>query len=324
MNSLKKHSTIEIKKVNKGLFYFLMIITLLIFTVSCSTEDNDSGDTNNNIEASINENPSSGDLVTTISTSLSGDVTFSISSQSVSQAFTLDSNSGELRVAAWQVFDFETTPIITATISITNGIDTENKALIVNINDLDDIWSFLNSSRSSYANGSAGQWIKVTESEYNDLAIYLFEVTKCGATDSHYNRNDPIYYDNSYYTYANDNGATIAPNNYLFAFKYTCDENNLTNTKVKLSSTSVSEGYSNIGGDVPMHDSGVNYFVLKGNNNPTVEMSYMAVGVERFGYFNGTAGFSFKYDSFDVNELPYNWPGIALYQGLTTTTKQWD
>jgi len=48
----------------------------------------------------------------------------------------------------------------------------------------------------------------------------------------------------------------------------------------------------------------------------------MAASTERFGYFNGTAGFSFKYDSFDVNELPYNWSGIALYQELTKTTKQ--
>lgn len=303
----------------------LFSVLFLFVLCACSSEDNtDPPPSNSNIEVSIDENPSSGDLVTTINTNLSGDVNFTISSQSVSQAFTLDSNSGELRVAAWQVFDFETNPVITATISVTNGSDSENKIAIVTLNNIDDIWSFLNTSRENYENASNGEWIAITEAEYNDLANRLFDVSKCGATDSQYNRNDPISYDTPYYTYANDNGAVIEPDHYVFAFKYTCDKDNLTNTKVKLSDAGVSEGYSNIGGDVPMHDSGENYFVLKGNANPTTETSYMAVGAERFGYFNGTSGFNFKYGNFDVNELPYNWTGIALYQGLTTTLKQWD
>lgn len=329
MNFSKKnheHLKLNIIYVSKNLISFFIIITLLTIMVSCSSEDDSSNNppSNSNIETSINENPSSGDLVTTITSNLSGDVSFSISSQSISQAFTLDSSSGELRVAAWQVFDFETNPVITATISVTNGTDSENKIVIVTLNNMDDIWSFLNTSRQMYENASTGQWIAVTASEYNDLANYLFDVSKCGATDSQYNRNDQIYYDNTFYTYANDNGATIEPQNYLFAFKYTCGEDNLTNTKVKLSSTSVSEGYSNIGGDVPTHNSGENYFVLKGNSTSTTETSYMAIGAERFGYFSGTSGFNFKYGTYDVNELPYNWTGIALYQGLTTTLKQWD
>ena len=305
----------------------LLVLLVVSAIAACSTEDDSNqppSNTNTNIETSVNENPSSGDLVTTITSNLSGDVSFSISSQSVSQAFTLDSNSGELRVAAWQVFDFETNPVITATIAISSGNESENKIVIVTLNDMDDIWSFLNTSRQSYENASNGQWIAITQSEYHDLANYLFEVSKCGATDAQYNRNDPISYDTPYYTYANDNGATIDAQQYVFAFKYICDEDNLTNTKVKLSSTSVSEGYTNLGGDVPMHNSGENYFVLKGNNTPTTDMSYMAVGAERFGYFNGTSGFSFKYGAYDVNELPSNWTGIALYQGLATTLKQWD
>lgn len=311
--------------IMKNLISFFIIIVLLTTIVSCSsTDDSDNPSSNDTIEISINENPSSGHLVTTITTSLSGDVSYSLTSESISQAFTLDSNSGELRVAAWQVYDYEINPIITATVSVSNGTDSENKIIIVNLNNMDDIWFFLNSSRDNYANASAGDWIAITEGEYNHLANNLFDVTKCGSTDSQYNRNNQISYDSNYYTYANDNGATIAQQNYLFAFKYTCNRDNLTNTKVKLSSTSVSEGYTNIGGNVPMHNSGENYFVLKGNSSPTPETSYMAVSAERFGYFSGVSGFNFKYGDFDVNELPYNWTGIALYQGLTTTVKQWD
>lgn len=325
--SKKNHEDLKpnIIYTSRNLIGFFIIIAFLTIIVSCTSEDNNNNSpSNTTIEISVDENPSSGYLVTTIASHLSGDVSFSLTSESISQAFTLDSNSGELRVAAWQVYDYEVNPIITATVSASNGTDTENKIIIVNLNNTDDIWFFLNSSKDSYANASAGEWIAITEGEYNNLANNLFEVAKCGSTDSQYNRNDQISYDSNYYTYANDNGATIAGQSYLFAFKYTCNQDNLTNTKVKLSSTSVSEGYTDIGSNVPMHNSGENYFVLKGNSNPTSETSYMAVSAERFGYFSGTSGFNFKYGNFDVNELPYNWTGIALYQGLTTTTKQWD
>lgn len=301
-----------------------ILVTIALVTISCSSEDdNGNTTTNSTIEVNFNENPRSGDLVTTITSNLSGELTYTITSQTIGSSFTLN-NFGELRVANWQVFDYEVNPIIGATVSITNGSDTDNKIIAVNINDVDDIWSFLDDSRTSYESAAPGQWIKVTEAEYNDLANYLYDVTKSGATDAQYNINDPIFYDSAYYTYANNNGATIPEEHYVFAFKYICDDNNLTNTKVKLSTTSVSEGYSNLGGDVPSHDSGENYFVLKGNNTFTAEMSYLAVGADRFGYYNGTSGFSFKYGAFDVNELPYNWVGIALYQGLSTPRKQWD
>ncbi|WP_370104299.1 cadherin repeat domain-containing protein, partial [Winogradskyella sp.] len=236
--SKKNHEDLKPKIIytSRILIGFFIIIAFLTIIVSCTSKDNNNDSpSNSTIEVSVDENPSSGYLVTTIASHLSGDVSFSLTSESISQAFTLDSNSGELRVAAWQVYDYEVNPIITATVSASNGTDTENKIIIVNLNNTDDIWFFLNSSRDGYANASAGEWIAITEGEYNNLANNLFEVAKCGSTDSQYNRNDQISYDSNYYTYANDNGATIAGQSYLFAFKYTCNQDNLTNTKVTYS-----------------------------------------------------------------------------------------
>lgn len=303
----------------------LIAVFYIFLLMSCSSEDetNAPSPSNNTIETSINEKPSSGDLVTTITSNLTGDLTFSLTSESISNAFTMDSNSGELRVAAWQVFDYEVNPIITATVNVSNGSEFENKVIAVNINNLDDIWLFLNTSRSSYENAANGQWIAITQSEYNDLANYLYDVNKCGSTDTQYNNSNQIYYDSAYYTYANNNGAVVESNNYIFALKYTCNKDNLTNTKVKIS-MSVDEGYQNIGSNLPEHDSGENYFVIKGGTSSNSETMYMAVTAEGFGYFNGGSGLNFKYDLYDVNELPYNWAGIARYQGLTTSLKQWD
>jgi hypothetical protein len=302
---------------------FAIFCTLFIFSCSSDDESNALPASNNTIETSINEKPSSGDVVTTITSNLTGDLTFSLTSESISNAFTMDSNSGELRVAAWQVFDYEVNPVITATVNISNGSEFENKAIAVNINNLDDIWLFLNTSRSNYENAANGQWIAITQSEYNDLANYLYDVNKCGSTDTQYNNNNQIYYDSDYYTYANNNGAVIESDNYLFAMKYTCNKDNLTNSKVKVSMT-VDEGYQNVGSNLPEHDSGENYFVIKGGTSSNAETMYMAVTAEGFGYFNSGSGLNFRYDLYDVNELPYSWAGIARYQGLSTTVKQWD
>ncbi|WP_223033893.1 cadherin repeat domain-containing protein [Hanstruepera marina] len=305
----------------------LVILFVLITVMSCSNSDDSQNPPNNSdgstVEIAFNENPRSGDLITIISTNLSGDVTFSLSSESVSNAFTLDSNSGELRVAAWQVFDFETNEVITATVAISNGTESSSKVVIVNLNNMDDIWSFLNDSRSAYESASNGQWVMITENEYNDLANYLYDVNKCGASNSQYYRSNSISYDSALYTYANDNNATVEPENYVFAFKYVTNANNQTNAKIK-TSTSLQEGYQNVGSSLPQHSSGENYFVLKGANGKHPETTYMALAAEGIGYYNGISNHSFKYGNFDTNSLPYNWTGIAIYQGLSSSLKQWN
>lgn len=302
----------------------VFLITSSILT-SCS-KDEDAAlpivPITNDVLVTIDEYPRSGHIISALTTNLTGEVSYSIISQSTNSALIIINT--DLTVGDWLAFDFETNPVITATVAATNGEQSETIDVIVTVNNVDDIWSFLgDASKVAYENAADGQWIQVTAAEYNDLANYLSEVTKVGATDAHLNLNTTKYYDPSVYTYANDNGITVPASSYVFAFKYECDENAQANTKVKLSNTSVNDGFEDLGNAVPVHNNGVNYFVLKGSNTPTPNASYLGVRADNFGYYSGNTGYSFKYNSDDEAMLPYNWTGVALYQGLSTTLKQW-
>jgi hypothetical protein len=310
--------------INK--FEILILLSLLIVT-SCSDDDNDTGDspTNNTIEVSMDENPANSDLVTTISSNLSGSVTFTLTSESITNAVILNSSSGELRVGAWQVYDFETNPVISATISVSNGTDSENKIVIINLNNTDDISSFLNTSRTTYENAANGEWIKILQSEYNDLANYLTSITKSGQTDEPF-QNTNIGFGGADYTVVNNNTPTMEEGSYLFAFKYYTHQNNTMDCNVKISETSYQSNFTTIGSNLPTHDTGYNYFVLKGNNTPTSTTAYLGIYESNsIGFIETSNGTDYFYESGDVEDLTNdNNNRTYLYQGLSTTQKQWD
>ncbi|WP_204346166.1 cadherin repeat domain-containing protein [Psychroserpens algicola] len=305
----------------------LILLSVIFITVSCSSEDDssDGSPTNNNIEVSIDEYPSTGELITTITSNLSGNLTFNITSQSISQAVDINGSSGELRVLAWQVYDFETNPVITVTIDVSNGTEIENKVIIISINNTDDISSFLGNSRTAYINASNGEWILITQSEYNDLANYLSNVSKSGQSDNTFQSTSGINTGGANFTVSNNNAPTIPEGSYLFAFRYYCNQNNIVDTNVKVSETSYQNNFETIGSNLPEHNAGFNYFVLKGNNAQTSTTAYLGIYESNsIGYknFNGT---SYFYESGDAEDLTNDSTNRSyLYQGLSTTLKQWD
>ena len=136
----------------------------------------------NLITINIAEYPSSGDFISSINSSLEGTLTYSITFQTSSQAIILTGN--ELRVGDWLAFDYETNTFFSVTIEVNNGAETETIQYRINIQNVDDIWAFLNDSRTDYENANDGEWVWITTSEYNDLANYLAETTKSGASDA--------------------------------------------------------------------------------------------------------------------------------------------
>ncbi|MDG5492030.1 hypothetical protein [Psychroserpens sp. SPM9] len=305
-----------------------VLITSMFITVSCSSEDDASDDspTNTNIEVSINEYPNSGDLITTVTSSLSGDLSFSVTSQSLSQAFDLNSSTGELRVLDWQLYDFETNPTMTTSVEISNGTDSENKLIIISINDIDDIAAFLNSSLTEYENANAGEWIMVTESEYNDLANYLSLVTKSGATNEHISNTANIQQNSGNALLANRNGDTMPEGSYLFAFKYYSWANNVSGTKVKVSEDDESGIYNTVGTTLPQHNDEYNHFVIKGNATATNNEGYLAIFSNLGIGFKSIEGTIYGWgDGGDTDMITNgNINAVFLYQGLSTTLKQWD
>jgi len=72
----------------------------------------------------IDENPTDGEVVGTIAVTGGGTLSHSLTSQTPAGALNIDANTGELTVADANLFDFETNPVITANITVDNGVNT--------------------------------------------------------------------------------------------------------------------------------------------------------------------------------------------------------
>lgn len=135
----------------------LSLIALLsgfIMLNSCNDDETPSNPditiTTSNFNTQIDENPNSGDILGTISASVSdgSSPTFAISTESAPGAFALNANSGQLSVANASLFDFERNTVISAVITISAGDISETITASVGLNDVEDgedpqpiIWS---------------------------------------------------------------------------------------------------------------------------------------------------------------------------------------
>ena len=305
--------------------YQLCMIFFFGFLLSCSSEDNDSNDPSGNlITVNIAEYPSSGDLITEINSSLNGTLTYNITLQTVSQAILISGN--ELRVGDWLAFDFETNEFLYFNIEVSNGTETELLEYKIAIQDVDDIWAFLSGDiRTAYEDASPGEWVWITESQYNNLANYLAETSKSGASDNQLFNNNSVQQVTGGKTFANANQNSMPVDHYFFALKYYSWSSNAASNRVKLSETSAESSFSSVGEILPDHDDGFNHFVLKGANTKTVSEAYLGLYA------------SLKIGAIDDNSSSYNYGGgntatlddnvlgmVLLQQGLSTSIKQWD
>lgn len=307
--------------------HILNVLLLIFFCCSCSEEDSsdDSGPQTNDITISIDEYPEDNSFLAEISSNLSGDVTYSLLNQSEESSLTIIGNS--LLVDNGLAFDYENTETITALIEANNNEDTELIIVTIEINNIDDIYYFLSSSKTAYEDAAPNTWVEITADEYFDLKDNLEDVNESGsASDQNGGTGFPLGV-SSLLTFANDNGITIPENNYLFAFTYrTSAGTNLDQARVKISSSAVDSNYEDLGDTLPSHDAGLNYFVIKANEVKSSAESYLAVSGVYVGFYSDISTYQFRYSNanVDLNNLPYTSYGLALYQGLSTSVKQWD
>ncbi len=128
--------------------YRLSILFLFsIFTfISCSKDSDDPTPpevtvTVSTVDFSItmDENPTNGQTIGTVQGSTNqGTVTFSITEQTPSGAFSIDAASGELKVADASLFDFETNPTIVGTVKVANGSTSKDAMVTVTLNDVNE------------------------------------------------------------------------------------------------------------------------------------------------------------------------------------------
>jgi hypothetical protein len=228
------------------------------------------------------------------------------------------------------VYDFETNPTLAATISVTNSSDSATSMVNVTLNNVDDIASFLTASKTAYNSASTGEWIEITSDEYTALQTTLNNVSKVGTTESQYTFSSASTSSSGPWTLSNVSDATIPSGSFVFAFKYYAPtKSNISGNKVKQSITSHTSGYNDLGGVLPNHNGtdGNICFVLKGNNNSTTSLGYLAVFMSssnRMGYHSSNQN-GYVYQPSDSSDLSGSSGRYTfLYQGLSTTQKQWD
>lgn len=312
-------------------FNHLTFLTLFLLVFTCS--DNDDGYSNDGINAqnlitTIDENPTNNQSVGMVQAVGSGTLNFSITSQTPNGALNINPSTGELTVADASLFDFETNAVISGNVSIINQSNSATATVAVNLNNLDDIESFLTTSKADYTAASDGDWIKITETEYNTLASSLNEVTKVATSDEEYDFNDAIIPSTIGFTIANNNGHTIPNDSYVYAFKFYASSI-ASNSQIIISEGDIQGTYVELGGTLPTTTENENqFYILKGNDTTTNSLAYLGFFNEaRMGLKNVPSAGNYAFDGDD--NLSINLPNTftndvtVLYQGLSTTQKQW-
>lgn len=119
----------------------LALLALSFFTLSCSSDDDNNSTPINlqDLQVTIDENPTNGDFVGTVQSNSTTALTFSIVSQTPASALEIDPATGELSVLDAGLFDFETNPTITAIISSSEAMNTATVTVnLANVNEIGD------------------------------------------------------------------------------------------------------------------------------------------------------------------------------------------
>nr|WP_299068309.1 cadherin repeat domain-containing protein [uncultured Allomuricauda sp.] len=319
--------------------YLKLSLLCLLVLGACSKDDE--GINIQDIEVTIEENPSNGQLLATLGKDNTSNYEFTVVTQSVPNAFLLNASNGEIRVNNPDVFDYEANPELSLTVYVTDGVSEDTVTLGVSLNDMDDIFHFLSDSKPAYLSAATGEWISITQDEYNALRESLNEVTVTGAPDnsSNFGAGTGGYYNyffgtNDFTSVYNIEDEGIPQNGYVFAFKVLW---NLYygwegNPQVKQADRSPLNGLQDLGGPLPRYDANVSYYVLKGNNTPASRdgigyigfySSFWTAYSQGYGQGNTYMGDGNLYEIIPgetVAETPY----LMQYQALTSTQKQWD
>ncbi|WP_273566941.1 cadherin repeat domain-containing protein [Maribacter halichondriae] len=306
----------------------------IMLSISCSSDDKVAippAEDNLSINAQVDEYPVAGDEVATVNSKLTGELIFTLLGVSVDNALEINSESGVLTVVNAFAYDYERSAEITGDVVVSNGSETELWSLIVAIRNIDDIEYWLTDSKIAYQSANSGNWIPVTEDEYLELSLQMSGISKSGTTDILYEQglSAGIYETYSSATVANDL-SSLPEDSYVFAIKYLAIGNQIAGNKVKVSDSSVNEGFTDLGNALPSHNEGQHYFVLKGAGKSTTTSrgflgiySQNGLSYDVEGNAQGTHFFG-EGDTNMLDDESNSVQRVCIYQGLSTPIKQWD
>lgn len=95
-----------------------------------------------NLITDIDENPTNGQVIGSIQANSAGNLSYTITFQSTAGALSVDQSTGELSVADYTLFDFETTPSMYVVISVDNGAYSVSANATIALNDLNEIGEY--------------------------------------------------------------------------------------------------------------------------------------------------------------------------------------
>ncbi|TMM55962.1 cadherin repeat domain-containing protein [Maribacter algarum] len=326
-------------------YVLLPLIFCLQFFLSCSSDDADEVDlmpepdpvyTVNDLDATIEENPEDGTILGTLTTDLPGSLTFTSSNP----ALGFDIASLEVTVADKAAFDYELNTNLTGTITITNGEDSVTSSITITLTDfVDAIEAHLTISKDAYASASSGEWIEVTKDEFEALENQLEEISHSGISQEDYDFdiNTAVGFsggnnDTRGRTVAHVSDATLPIGSYLFGIRFYAGTGIFEvseGNKIKLSETSITGEYFDIGNPLPEKTSTERevFFILKGNLTATTNSAHLAFyyAPKNGGGRKVSNGFRYESsrDATDFAGDPRQGHTYA-YQGLSTTKLQWE
>ncbi len=297
--------------------------------MSCSKESNGLKDAFTDRTITIDEHLGQGTVIGKVKESLEGNYVFSIAEQNPNGAIEVNAATGELYVADEELFDFEVYPELTTTIHVANTEGSTSVTITVQLEDIDDMVFFLEASRQAYLEAADGDWILITEQEYNQLANRIAGVVKSGTDDTQYVLEGTTRYELFEATCGNYNSHTIPENHRLFAFKYFATEEDVEGVNVKISLADVAPAYVSLPTVLPLHGSGNQFFVLKGGSDPAIRELRLGMYAAKGGLLVTDAQLDSQVllargNKEVLDEFPPQENAVVRYQGLSTEIIQWD
>ncbi len=317
----------------KRIVHAIFCVACLIYLISCGSDDaidTPLVDDELIVRAEVDENPILGIEFATVNSKLTGTLTYTLRSISVDDAVEINATTGGLSVTNSLAFDYERRTAIRGTIVVSNDTESEEWDLQIAIRNIDDIEYWLTASKAAYQAENSGNWVLITEDEYEELATQLNSISKAGTTDLLYRQgsNSELFETYSGFTVSNDL-SSIPENSFVFAFRYLALADDLGENKVKVSDGIVTGGYMDVGNTLPAHNQGQQYFVLKGaRQSTTTSRGFLGIYAQNGVSYDsqGNAAGTHLFGAGDVVELSATnvLDRVCIYQGLSTPVQQWD
>ena len=182
-------------------------------TININDLDDVASITANDFTATIDENPTNGDVIGTMDATHSegSSLTYSLT-DNASGAVAINGNSGELTVADASAFDYETNQSLTAVYEVTDGTITEMATITITINDVDEAEitanDFTGTIDENPTNGDVIGIVNTSHSEGGSLAYSLVSQSVAAALNIDVNTGQLTVADASAFDYETNTSIT--------------------------------------------------------------------------------------------------------------------